>query len=212
MRRRYTQWPSLLLARHYYDKHASPSSSTCAFLLFKKKKKFDFHFWNRKKKSFAEKPHRTIFFSKLVCILADCWFACSLEEKKNNCRRVIMIISVGGPKVETPPFSLCTFRSVFSSVYIRLSELSARKWWDGQTVTLVERERRGLVGFLSFFFPIDISVGPKQNCQFSSCLNCAPPLPRPHHLVPVRCCCCRLARLFFRLLAQRYRDAQTTQT
>ena len=63
-----------------------------------------------------------------------------------------MIISVGGPKVETPPFSLCTFRSVFSSVYIRLSELSARKWWDGQTVTLVERERRGLVGFLSFFF------------------------------------------------------------
>ena len=150
MRRRYTQWPSLLLARHYYDKHASPSSSTCAFLLFKKK--FDFHFWNRKKIVCRKTPPYNFFFSKLVCILADCWFACSLEEKKNNCRRVIMIISVGGPKVETPPFSLCTFRSVFSSVYIRLSELSARKWWDGQTVTLVERERRGLVGFLSFFF------------------------------------------------------------
>ena len=121
------------------------------FFCLKKKKNLISTF-EIEKKSFAEKPHRTIFFSKLVCILADCWFACSLEEKKNNCRRVIMIISVGGPKVETPPFSLCTFRSVFSSVYIRLSELSARKWWDGQTVTLVERERRGLVGFLSFFF------------------------------------------------------------
>ena len=76
MRRRYTQWPSLLLARHYYDKHASPSSSTCAFLLLKKKKKFDFHFWNRKKIVCRKTPPYNFFFQVglyfgrlLVCLL-----------------------------------------------------------------------------------------------------------------------------------------------
>ena len=164
------------------------------------------------KKSFAEKPHRTIFFFQvglyfgrlLVCLLT--W-----RKKKqlppcnydNFCWR---------PQSRDPPilslyFSLRVFQCLHTSIGALGPEVV--RWPDRH----IGGERaKGASRFSLLFFPIDISVGPKQNCQFSSCLNCAPPLPRPHHLVPVRCCCCRLARLFFRLLAQRYRDAQTTQT